>query len=116
MNTIEKFKNKTQYLRWCEYYEFFMNIKEMQGCGRTIWVEDGEDCRILGKIKFEYDYENNEIHIVERFSENSRVVWVGYTHDFNKKTNKYDFLHIDDSLKKLKKDCKFKYYENEVYI
>jgi hypothetical protein len=116
MNTRENFKTDAQYERWLEYKVFFEYLIELQNKGITIWAND-EPC---GKFMISSDYWGNipdgESHLVEKLSSNSFVCWVGAEHDYNKKTGNCDFLYISQSLNYLKKQHKFRYYQNEVIL
>jgi hypothetical protein len=114
MNTRDNFKTDTQYKRWLDYVEFFTKIIDMQNKGKTIWVEYEDGLHILGKIEFTKC--DNQWHIFEIYSSQSKTWWVGDTHDYNKSTEDYDLLYIDNSIKQLIKKYKFKYFANEVLI
>jgi hypothetical protein len=123
LNTRENFKTDAQYKRWLEYYDFFKKLQEIQK-KHTIWYYSVWDKKFhqLESIVFDKfttecgDNKSEEWRILEVSPKGGATLWVGASHDYNKKTDDYDFLYIDDSLKKLIKACKFKYYENEVFI
>jgi hypothetical protein len=123
MNTRDNFKTDAQYKRWLEYVEFFKKLQEIQK-KHTIWWYSIWDKKYheLDTIVFDKcttkcsDKVSEEWHILEESPKGGYTVWVGASHDYNKKTDDWDLLYIDDSLKKLIKTCKFKYYEKEVFI
>lgn len=113
-NTRDNFKTNTQYQRWLDYQVFFNKIIYLQKSGKEIFYQNEKSVDMLGKISFR-QYEN-EVWIVEEITPTCTVTWVGWTHDLNKATNEYDFIHIDNSLVDFKKIYNFKYYENEIKV
>lgn len=120
-NSRELFKTETQYKRWLEYESFFEKLIDLQSKGYTIFSNQSGTLEPLCEFEFEtdewgWDNSKNETHIVERCDIFNSVVWVGASHDLNKKTDKYDYLHIDDSLDALIRNHKFQYFANSVLI
>jgi hypothetical protein len=111
MNIRENFKTDAQYKRWLDYKAFFEYLIELQNKGITIWAND-EPC---GKFAFHKESWEWETEIIEKYR-NGTIIWVGAEHDYNKKSGDYDFLHISQSLNQLKKQYKFRYYQNEVIL
>lgn len=113
-NPRELFKTDTQYKRWLEYESFFQKLIDLQSKGVVIFGNQGDEFSQFGK--FEFRLYNHESHIIERLSTNSTIIWIGCSYDCNKKSNRYEFLHIEYPLKTLIKQYQFQYFENPVLI